>query len=177
MADGALEIRPGGPADAERVAAIVAAGFETYRGFAPLGWDPPALAWELDGIRARLAGSDTWSRLALAGGEPVAHIAFVHARASRRPAETLPGLAHLWHLFVVPAWWGTGLATRLHTGAVEEAARRGYTAMRLYTPEAQARARAFYEREGWRAIAPPFHEDRLRLRLVEYLVTLPRPEA
>ena len=41
------------------------------------------------------------------------------------------------------------MAVTLHGHAVEEAMRRGYASMRLYTPERQARARRFYEREGW----------------------------
>ena len=164
-----LEIRPGTPSDAERVAAVVSAGLATYRGFAPRGWEPPPLEWELDGIGARLGLPETWSRMAETGSEPVAHVAFVPARQSRAPgARVVDGLAHLWHLFVVPAWWGTGLATRLLAAAVEEAGRRGYGAMRLFTPAEQARARAFYEREGWSTVGEPQFEAGLGLVLVEY---------
>jgi hypothetical protein len=41
------------------------------------------------------------------------------------------------------------LAGTLHLRAIEEASARGFTAMRLFTPVGQARARRFYEREGW----------------------------
>jgi hypothetical protein len=51
---------------------------------------------------------------------------------------------------------------------MEEAARQGYQTIRLYTPEGQARARAFYEREGWTPIGRPFAEPLLGLDLMEY---------
>jgi hypothetical protein len=43
-----------------------------------------------------------------------------------------------------------------------------YAAMRLHTPAEHARARRFYEREGWTADAPPFYEPMLGLTLVTY---------
>ena len=82
------------------------------------------------------------------------------------PAPGLPGVAHLANLFVDPAWWGTGLAARLHGRAVAAMRERGYRTGRLFTPEAQARARRFYEREGWRAAGPPRWEELLGLSLV-----------
>jgi GNAT superfamily N-acetyltransferase len=80
----------------------------------------------------------------------------------------IPGRAHLWMLFVRPPWWGSGLARRLQRLALEEAGRRGYDAIRLYTPSGAARARAFYEREGWLREAGSFEEPLLGLDLVEY---------
>ena len=71
-----------------------------------------------------------------------------------------------------PRWWGSGLASRLHRLALEEAARQGYETIRLYTPVGQARARAFYAREGWVPAPPPagraFAEPLLGLDLLEY---------
>jgi GNAT superfamily N-acetyltransferase len=169
MTDLAVDIRPGGPADAEHVALVVAAGLETYRGFAPAGWEPPVLEWELDVIRERLGLADTWSRIAVADGAPVGHVALVSARANRHPGSpVIPGLAHLWHLFVVPDWWGTGLATELLRAALAEAEHRAYDTIRLFTPAEQARARAFYEREGFRTAGDPQYEPGLGLTLVEY---------
>jgi GNAT superfamily N-acetyltransferase len=71
-------------------------------------------------------------------------------------------------------WWGSGLASRLHAAACDEAAARGYTAMRLFTPADQARARRFYEREGWAVAGEPFVHDELRLAMVEYRRALRR---
>ena len=82
---------------------------------------------------------------------PPGHVGITHAAERERPHVRIPGRAHLWMLFVRPPWWGSGLAARLHRLALEEAAREGYETIRLYTPHGAARARAFYEREGWAA--------------------------
>jgi hypothetical protein len=58
-------------------------------------------------------------------------------------------------------------------GAGLEAAReRGFARMRLFTPEGQARARRFYEREGWRVAGAAFVPPALGLALVEYRLEL-----
>ena len=87
--------------------------------------------------------------------------------ATRHRWPDVPGVAHFWQLFVRAPWWGTGLATELHAAAVAEAAHRGFAAMRLFTPAGQARARRFYEREGWTGGAP-FDDDTFGMPLVEY---------
>jgi GNAT superfamily N-acetyltransferase len=46
-------------------------------------------------------------------------------------------------LYVVPSSWGSGVASALLADAVQRGAQR------LKVVEAQARARRFYEREGW----------------------------
>jgi hypothetical protein len=51
--------------------------------------------------------------------------------------------------------------------ALEEAARRGFPTIRLFTPVGQARARRFYEREGWEERGEPFDAP-LGLSLIEY---------
>ena len=71
------------------------------------------------------------------------------ARAAR-PVED-PALGHLRNLFVARAQWGSGLATALLRAAEQDARDRGFTELRLFVAEGQARARRFYEREGWRA--------------------------
>jgi len=104
--------------------------------------------------------------LAETGEEPAGHVAFTPAGG--RTSEPVAGLAHLWMLFVRERWWGTGLAGALLGRATEEAAAQRYEAMRLHTPAAHARARAFYEREGWLPVADPAYEPALGLDLVEY---------
>jgi GNAT superfamily N-acetyltransferase len=154
----------------------VQAGFDSYVEFAPLGWVPPEVTDDGERIAERLAASDTWARIGLAGADPVGHIAFFPAR-DRAPGESrasgppIPGLAHLWQLFVLPAWWGRGVAPLLHDAAVEEARARDYQAMRLYTPALHARARRFYERRGWRTTGEDWNED-LALMLTAYRLSL-----
>jgi GNAT superfamily N-acetyltransferase len=164
-----LDIRLAGPDDAGTLADTTRLGFESYRAWAPAGWRPPPRTLELRAIRERLKQPTTWCAMALAeGGEPAGHVGITPASERDRPHVRIPGRAHLWMLFVRPRWWGTGLASRLQALALEEAAREGYDTMRLYTPEGQARARAFYVREGWVPAGPPFAEPLLGLDLLEY---------
>jgi GrpB-like predicted nucleotidyltransferase (UPF0157 family)/GNAT superfamily N-acetyltransferase len=95
------------------------------------------------------------------------HVAFLSAARAWRAVED-PTLAHLRQLFLAPDHWGTGLARRLHGHAMAAAGERGFTAMRLFTPTGQARARRFYEREGWRVDGEPFCDPGFGLQLIAY---------
>jgi GNAT superfamily N-acetyltransferase len=125
-----LILRPAAVEDAPEITRTVWEGFDSYREFAPPGWQPPPEVVERD--------------------------------------APIPRLAHLWMLFVRRQWWGTGLAKDLLRLAIVEASGRDYARMRLYTPAGQARARAFYEREGWSTDGEARFEPMLALDLVEY---------
>ena len=142
-------LRTAGPGDAESLAVVLREGFETYRSFAPPGWEPPLANWDLQLLRGRLLEPDVWCLLAEAEGAPAGHVSLMPAaKHAHHPSEE-PALGQLWHLFVRTSWWGSGLANELHGRVLSEAGRRGYRSMRLFTPLAQARALRFYEREGW----------------------------
>jgi GNAT superfamily N-acetyltransferase len=53
-------------------------------------------------------------------------------------------------LYVRPDTWGQGIASALLASATGWIADRGHSSARLRVVEGQARARRFYEREGWR---------------------------
>jgi GNAT superfamily N-acetyltransferase len=160
-------LRPAGPSDADHVADLMREGFEGYRSFAPPGWDPPDAHQELENLRERLGSPEVWCLIAEQDGEPAGHVALMPARLHQHPAQD-DGLAHFWQLFVRPPWWGSGLATTLHAEALREAGSRGFTAMRLFTPADQARARRFYEREGWTVSGEPSDAPEFGMPLVEY---------
>jgi GNAT superfamily N-acetyltransferase len=169
MDAGALDIRIAVPDDAKALAVTTRLGFDSYRAWAPEDWEPPPHALEVRSIRERLRQPTTWCAMAVqADGEHAGHVGITHAADRLRPHVRLAGRAHLWMLFVRPPWWGSGLAVRLHALALEEAARQGYGTIRLYTPHGAARARAFYEREGWEPASGAFFEPLLGLDLVEY---------
>jgi GNAT superfamily N-acetyltransferase len=160
-------MRPATPGDSEQIATVMQEGFEGYRAFAPPGWEPPDAHAEVERMRGFLDNPEVWCLIAEQGGEPAGHVALMPTRLHESPSD-VPGLAHFWQLFVRPPWWGTGLATALHAEAVHEAASRGYTAMRLFTPAGQARARRFYEREGWTAAGEPSDALDFGMPLIEY---------
>jgi predicted N-acetyltransferase YhbS len=160
-----LTLRQARPDDAAALQAVVQRGFETFRPFAPAGWEPPdeCSAQRLEQARAELADPAIFCLLAEDGAGRVAgHVRWVPATTASRDGS-VPDL-HLRHLFVEPSWWGGGLARALHARAV--AAMHGTA--RLFTPAGQARARRFYEREGWRLYDDAFLVPGLGLEVVEY---------
>ncbi len=176
-----VETRRASLTDLDALLDNVRAGFDSYVEFAPDGWQPPSLGRDRESTADFLGDSETWALLALAGGQPVGHVAFFPAREPARhrrhwrERRKIPGLVHLWQLFVLPEWWGRGVAATLHDAAVAEMARRGFDTARLYTPSSHTRARRFYERRGWSAHGEQW-SDELRLVLTEYRRAVARPE-
>ena len=52
-------------------------------------------------------------------------------------------------LYVVPDWWGKGVAAELHDRALEIVRDLGSTRCHLWVLEENTRARRFYARRGW----------------------------
>ena len=157
-----MRIRAPSPDDAEALADVGLAGFESYREFAPPGYRPPDRAHEIGMFREALAAQTYWARVAEDDAGVVGHVGF-HRR------EIEPGLVHFQRLFLMPRAWGSGLGGRLHALAIEEMRRCGFERARLFTPAGHERARRFYEREGWSVHGEEFPEPRLGgLPLVEY---------
>jgi GNAT superfamily N-acetyltransferase len=174
----ALETRRASIADVGVMLANVQAGFDSYAEFAPPGWEPRLVERDRELTSELLSDEETWALIGLADGHPVGHVAFVPAREPRDDDERhwserarIPGLAHLWQLFVLPGWWGRGVAPALHDAAVAEMRARRFERARLYTPSSHVRARRFYERRGWSARDETWNEG-LQLMLAEYWVTL-----
>jgi GNAT superfamily N-acetyltransferase len=156
--------------DIDIMLADVQAGFDSYVQFAGPGWHPPNAFEDRVGSAELLARPDTFALIALVDGGPVGHIAFTPGR-DRLRRSLIPGLAHLWQLFVLPPWWGRGVAPLLHREATEEMVRQGYRLARLYTPVRHSRARRFYEQRGWELVGEEWNTG-LALMLAEYHLTL-----
>lgn len=161
--------------DLDTLIANVQAGLDSYGSFAPARWRAPRVAAERGRFEELLADPSSWALLAEVEGAPAGHVAFFPGRRrdtdepyhSWRVRQIVPGLAHLWHLFVLPQWWGKGVAPLLHDAAIAEMRARGYTSARLFTPSGQTRARRFYERHGWAASGEEWNSG-LALALTEY---------
>jgi GNAT superfamily N-acetyltransferase len=81
--------------------------------------------------------------LAVAAGVPVGVVAGVG-----RPAAEERGLGAMW---VTPAWRSHGIAALLVRAVIDWARDEGCTRVGLWVPADGARARRFYERQGFRA--------------------------
>jgi GNAT superfamily N-acetyltransferase len=169
------------PDDIDALLATVQAGTDSYASFASQGWQPPNVETWRAATLERLSQETTWALLALDEGRPVGHVAFHPARvripgdppALAHTRHRIAGLAHLWQLFVLPDWWGRGVAPGLHDAAVEEMRARGCERARLFTPTNHLRAKRFYERRGWTA-AGAEDSPHLGLSLTEYALDLRR---
>jgi GNAT superfamily N-acetyltransferase len=163
-----LTVRAARPGDAPGMAALMVRGNSTYREWAPRFWQPPGLERTLSQWHQRLRETERWTRVAVDPNEDLI------ALASWRPAReygdegpTLPGVAYVSHLYVDPSRWGSGIARGLLEAAEEAMREAGYERAILWTP-AEAPARGFYERCGWRPDGRELWSAELRLPMVGY---------
>jgi GNAT superfamily N-acetyltransferase len=130
----ALALRPATSDDASAVAEVLIRSRAEYLPFAPSAHPP-------DGVRAWVA-----DRLVPTAGVTVAEHQgeVVGVLAISR----LDGVSWIDQMYVRPGWTGRGVGTQL----LEHAHRLLPRPIRLYTFQANAGARRFYERHGYRAI-------------------------
>jgi ribosomal protein S18 acetylase RimI-like enzyme len=167
-----LRLRPAHPRDADAIAALARAGFESYRAWAGPDWHPQVEGVvEAGFLRERLAWPQVWAAVAEDSGEIRGVVAFKPLLTERWSGDRLPGWAHVWMLFVDPQCWGRGIGRSLHGLAVEEMRRQGYRRARLWTPTQAEPARSLYERAGWLATGRLF-ADELALDLTVYELEL-----
>jgi GNAT superfamily N-acetyltransferase len=179
----ALEMRSATDGDAPSIARLVHDCFLTFQSFMGSDWEPPTLDWHTADLEHRLQGVGVRTRMALsspqaahdAGSDPhaLAFCGWMPARTDDEAREPVPGLAHLWMLFVGREQWGSGLGAELLGWARTGMLAAGYDAARLWTPTGQARARAFYERRGWCATGRDHFSPELGLPVLEYRLDLP----
>lgn len=157
-----------GPDDVERVTALVMAGIESYRAWAPLDWDPPMPTPEQGKrLRANFENDDAWVLMALDGDELVGVVSMA-GRTAAHAEPPPPGTIYLWQMFVRPRWQGSGLAQALMDLALAEARERGYERMTLWAAAGATQARRFYESEGWTVAAGHKDDVFFGLPLVQY---------
>jgi GNAT superfamily N-acetyltransferase len=164
-----VALRRATPADADALAEAVVDGLADYPAFAPPGWTPPSAQTEADHLRTLLADERVVSLVAERAGTLVGQVTVLPAARGPRPVDD-PALAHLSNLIVDREHWGTGLASALNAAAVRTAREHGFGELRLFVAEGQARARRFYEREGWKPVGDPFYDPKPGLELVEYRI-------
>jgi GNAT superfamily N-acetyltransferase len=76
-------------------------------------------------------------------------VLFVAVMRERIVGAELVHADALERLFVIPEYWGRGIADVLHNAAVETWQSAGTRVVRLEVLEENRRARRFYERHGW----------------------------
>jgi ribosomal protein S18 acetylase RimI-like enzyme len=145
-------VRTAGAADAEDLARVrIASWRAAYRGIVPDavldGFDPVA---EVVTWRQRVAAvTDVWTGVALVAEPPARPrlVGFVTTGAARHAGEA--GLGEVWAIYVDPDAQGRGVGRALMDAAIRDLEARGLGEAVLWVFEANAPARAFYERLGW----------------------------
>jgi len=165
--DDSIRIRRATRADAEQLAHGVIDGVEDYPSFAPPGWTAPSFEAELKHVREALADTDVCCLVADSESGLVGQITLLPAARASHPVDD-SSLAHVSNLVVRRDYWGVGLASVLHRAALQAADARGFTQLRLFVAAGQARARRFYEREGWLPAGDPFADPIWGLTFIEY---------
>jgi hypothetical protein len=120
-AHGEPDQRVGRPPDAAALVDVTAECFAGYREWAPEGWNPPR-GGEADLLEDRLAQPGYWCWMAEAGGEAVGYVVLRPALTTGDDPQPIPGLAHIWHLFVRPARHRRGGTAGVRGGAALDAA-------------------------------------------------------
>lgn len=146
---GPIEVRRARPEDAEAAAlAHTLASEEAYRDSAPP--DRGGLARRTAAWRESLANPQIEGYLAIDAGRVVGVLNIGAFRDE-------PDIGAVRVLYVMPEWWGTGAGQQLMDVAHSELAER-FDQAQLTVLTANARARRFYERNGW-VEAETFVED------------------
>jgi ribosomal protein S18 acetylase RimI-like enzyme len=146
-----IAYRDAEPADIDDLVAVVLAAMDTYRDWRPASWTPPdparhAAHWRRQ-FGARMLDGHAQALVAHEGDRrPVAVLGFSQARdADRQP---VPGVGHIWVLFVTPGCWRRGLGTELLGRAEAAMCERDYASVILSTPAGSPACR-FYEARGF----------------------------
>ena len=173
-----LELRPAAPGDERAIADMIAACDESYREWAPAGWEPPGPGRELDRWRGRITDGSWWTRVAVEpGGRVVGLVCFTQAVTQAAPGteevtpEPIPQRAHVSAVFTHPDRWREGIAATLLALAEDAMRAEGYREVQLWTPR-EAPARRFYEAAGWRPDGREQWLAELALPIVAYVRSL-----
>ena len=117
-------IRPAKTSDLGTIADSLVAGLTTYRGWTPVGWNPPQRTEMLLGLLQRFPRDGSWAHVAFERQAPAGHISL---RPDRDEDEQpRPEVALITHLFVREEYWGSGLAVQLHELGVADMRERGF---------------------------------------------------
>lgn len=161
-------------ADCDRVAEIRIQGWQSaYRGLMPQPFlDALSVAEDAERRRERFRPSDgsVVNLVAEQDGELLGWA----AHGPYREDEVRTADAELYAIYVDPGRYGAGVGHALLQESVRRCTATGHDRMYLWVLKGNTRARAFYERAGFRAdgAEEPFEVDGVAVPEVRYLRTL-----
>jgi len=165
--EGLVRLRRAEPDDAQGIAEVhVGTWRDAYRGLVPdellaaLSVERRKGFWQRE-IELAVSDHRPW----IATCEETI-VGFAHAGISRDDAA--PGTTgEVYAIYVDPACWNRGIGRDLLDHAVRDLQAHGFGRATLWVLRENARARDFYEKQGWRPDGTERHEERLGSMLSE----------
>ena len=112
----------------------------------PASAPPPVLDEMVNEWQVRLGGDGTIAQETLVAVDDDQIVGVVVAG----PDPVEPARGHVARFYVAPDRWGQGVGQRLYVAAIGHLGRSDYPEATLWVLERNRRARAWYERLGWR---------------------------
>jgi GNAT superfamily N-acetyltransferase len=137
-----VTVRLGRPEDLVAAAEVWRASSSARRGVSDVGAKETAV------VRARVAG-EAWFLVAEEAGRIIGMAAASDAREDDGAGPVIAGGCHVSHVFVVPDRWGRGVGGAIVDAVLDEARRRGYRRIQLWTYEGNERAQRLYRGRGF----------------------------
>jgi tRNA (guanine37-N1)-methyltransferase len=139
-----MSVRLGDPADVESAASVFQRSNLARRRGRPMS------AGRIESVTDLLRDADSWFFLAEDEGDAVGMTCAAPLRADDGAGAVLPGMLFLGYVFVVPERWGQGIGGIILDATLEEARRRGYHRIELWTHEDDnQRAQHLYRSRGF----------------------------
>jgi GNAT superfamily N-acetyltransferase len=158
-----VHVTPAHPEDEAAVIALILAAMDTYQQWCP-SFRTPADVEDRERARWRLEGSQARWLVARQRERIV---------GAARWVSDAPAVLSL--LMIHPQSWQRGAGSALHQRVLSEISIHGLPSVRLTVPEANLRARRFYERHGWhRTPTAPAPHPWLGFCMLEYALALMR---
>ena len=175
---GRVEFRSAEPGDAAAIAEVhVLAWQVTYRGMIPDAYlDALSVPKRTDSWRELIGEFDPPKSGAFVALDGVQLLGFASFCPSRDP-DAVFDVGEIPAIYVHPDHWGEGIGRSLVQLAVDSLEEAGFESATLWVLDLNARARKFYEADGWMTDGSTKEDDRgsFTLQEVRYAKAIRRP--
>lgn len=120
----------------------------SFKGIIPDGFLYENFSYEKrkNGLHGELIKGSPKTAIIYKDNHPAGMISFGDSRYSEKEES----LIEIWRIYILPAYWRTGVGTKLMTWGMNEIRNEGFKKAELWVLEENLRARHFYEKLGFR---------------------------
>lgn len=138
-----ISVRLGGPADVDAATSIYVRSNLVRRKGRPIAAD------RVEEVTASLRNPACWFLVASDGPNCIAMASAMPAREDAGAGPLIPGACYLDLIYVLPERWGEGIGGKVLDAVLDEARRRGYSRVQLWTHDDNELARRLYRSRGF----------------------------